>query len=492
VKNLNCKYEKIDKTILGDVYTSTEPYDNLLTLTDFGSRFGGTKSEKQAVEFMITKLNSYGLDNVHKEEFEYQGWIRGETKLEVIEPKKVSLECIALPYCPSTPSEGIEADLISAGDGSPEEYEQVQDKIDGNFVLVTSKTPTNSRWRSFHRTEKLGMAIHYGAKGFIFQNHNPGMLEITGTARCNHEAEIPTLGISYEEGWKIKRLLKEGPLRMKIYANHKLPKLKSWDVVADLTGSELKDEVVFVGAHFDGHDISPGAMDDCSGACVVMETARLLSPFKGKFKRTIRFICFPLEEIGLIGSYAYTHILHQDELDKFKFMINLDGAGRSGDSPALLPEGSPELVPYLKEIVKDMKYDSSIKSRMGTHSDFFPFFLKGIPTTSLGTDLPPRPEGRGFSHTVADTPDKVQLRPLREAAMVVARTILRIADSENIPVKRKSSEEVMRIIRLYGLEENIIVSKKRTLDQLIEEGIFAKPIKQTKGYLNELYEISSN
>lgn len=76
-------YEKIDKKILGDVYTSTEPYDNLIALTDFGSRFGGTKSEKQAVEYMLNKLTSYGLDNVHKEEFEYQGWIRGKQSLRL-------------------------------------------------------------------------------------------------------------------------------------------------------------------------------------------------------------------------------------------------------------------------------------------------------------------------------------------------------------------------------------------------------------------------
>jgi Zn-dependent M28 family amino/carboxypeptidase len=203
-------------------------------------------------------------------------------------------------------------------------------------------------------------------------------------------------------------------------------------------------------------------------------------------------MCFPLEEIWLPGAYAYTHVLHKDEVYKFKFMINLDGAGRSGESPALLPEGFSELVPYLKAIAKDMKYGAPVKSRMGTHSDFFPFFLKGIPTASLGTDRPPRPEGRGFGHTAADTPDKLRLRPLREAAMVVARTILRIADSKDIPAKRKSPEEVKKMLRLYGLEENIIVSKKRTLDQLIEEGIFAKPLEQKKGYLDELFKISGD
>lgn len=478
------KYENLDKNILGDVYTSTEAYDNLLALTDFGSRFGGTESEKQAVDYMLEKLSSYGLDNVHKEEFEYQGWIRGQTSLNVTEPKSMSIGCIALPYCPSTPPQGIEGELISVGDGSPEEYERIRDKIPGRFVIATSRTAANSRWRSFHRTEKLGMAIHYGAEAFIFHNHTPGNLHVTGCARTNQVAEIPTLGISYEEGWKLKRLLRDGPLRLRIQTSHKTPTLKSWNVMGDVLGGDLRHETVVVGAHFDGHDISLGAMDDASGACVVMETGRLLAPFKGRFKRTMRFICFPLEEIGLTGSYAYTHQQHKDELDKTKFMINLDGAGRAGESPAIMPEGFPELVPFLQEIAKDMKYDLPVAPRLGTHSDFFPFFLKGIPCASLDSS---QPSSGGWSHTTADTPDKLSTRPLREASMVVARVIFRVADAERIPATRKPPEEVKRMIRAYGLEENIIVSKKRTIDQLINEGIFATPFKDKQGYLDRLY-----
>ncbi|UCH02626.1 MAG: M28 family peptidase [Candidatus Bathyarchaeota archaeon] len=485
------KYEKIDKEILGNVFTSTEVYDNLLTLTDFGSRFGGTKSEKQAVEFMLNKFSSYDLDNVQKEEFEYQGWIRGDTALEIVKPISSPVICIALPYCPSTASEGVEGELISAGNGSPEEYERIKDKIPGKFVLVTSKEPTHSRWRSFHRTEKLGMAIHYGAEAVIFQNHNPGRLENTGCARCNQIAEVPSIAISYEEGWRLKRLLTEGLVIVRITANHQTPRLKSWNVFGDITGQKLKDDIIVVGAHFDGHDIALGAMDDGSGASVVMETARLLVPYKKTFKRTLRFICFPLEEIGLTGAYAYTHKLHTSELNNTKFMLNLDGAGRAGESPAILTEGCPEIVSAFKKLAATMKYDLPLGSRLGSHSDFFPFFLKGVPSASLVSSRPRGIEGRGFSHTSADTPDKVKLRPLREAAMVVSRFIYRVADLDSIPAKRKSPEEVKKLIKLYGLEENIIVSKKRTVDQLINEGIFATPLEQKEGYLNTLFKVQS-
>jgi Zn-dependent M28 family amino/carboxypeptidase len=172
-------------------------------------------------------------------------------------------------------------------------------------------------------------------------------------------------------------------------------------------------------------------------------------------------------------------------------MINLDGAGRAGESPAIFTEGCPEIVSALKELAANMKYDLPLGSRLGSHSDFFPFFLKGVPSASLVSSRPRGIEGRGFSHTSADTPDKVKLRPLREAAMVVSRFIFRVANLDSIPAKRKSSEEVKELIKLYGLEENILVSKKRTVDQLINEGIFATPLKQKEGYLNTLFKSQS-
>ena len=56
-------YLDVDKEILGEVYTSSEPMDNLIILCDeFGSRFPGTPGDRAAVEYMVEKLRSYGLE----------------------------------------------------------------------------------------------------------------------------------------------------------------------------------------------------------------------------------------------------------------------------------------------------------------------------------------------------------------------------------------------------------------------------------------------
>jgi hypothetical protein len=81
------------------------------------------------------------------------------------------------------------------------------------------------------------------------------------------------------------------------------------NVIAELPGNDLANEIVMVGAHLDSivfsgtNDRSPGADDNASGSAAVLELARILSQYE--FRRTIRFAWWSAEEFGLIGSAAY-------------------------------------------------------------------------------------------------------------------------------------------------------------------------------------------
>jgi hypothetical protein len=82
------KIREIEKDILGEAYISDETQENLLTLCSYGSRFAGTPSEKEAVDYILNKMKMYNLDNPHTEEVKYLGWKRGTATLEVTEPVK--------------------------------------------------------------------------------------------------------------------------------------------------------------------------------------------------------------------------------------------------------------------------------------------------------------------------------------------------------------------------------------------------------------------
>jgi hypothetical protein len=79
------------------------------------------------------------------------------------------------------------------------------------------------------------------------------------------------------------------------------PRFPTTNLIAELPGTELPEEIVLVGAHYDSY--FQGADDNSSGVAVMLEMARLVSG--QRFKRTVRFVGFDLEELGLVGSTRY-------------------------------------------------------------------------------------------------------------------------------------------------------------------------------------------
>ena len=103
-------YADLDKSILAEVYYSTETRDNMLALCDdYGSRFDGTDDALRAAEFVRGKFESYGIANARLESYDYRGWIRGPATLTVAHPINREIACISLPYC--HPAE-VSGDLV--------------------------------------------------------------------------------------------------------------------------------------------------------------------------------------------------------------------------------------------------------------------------------------------------------------------------------------------------------------------------------------------
>jgi hypothetical protein len=434
---------EIDKQVVGDSWVSDEAGENLVALCEMGSRFGGTPSEKEAVDYILGRYREYGLENVHAVEFGYKGWVRGEAKLEIVEPRHVEMGALSLVYSPPSPPRGVEGEVINLGEGAVEAFEKRKNEIEGKIVLsfeTGGRTPTGMK-RSMHRKEKYNRSADAGAVAFIFGNPVPGLLATTGSCCQNRAGDIPGIGICKEHAETITRLMDDGPVRARVTTTDEIRPMISWIPSGDIPGIKKPDEMVIVGAHFDGHSISQGAVDDCSGTLVVMDTARVLARHKGSYKRTIRFLCFPLEESGLIGSVAYTQT-HEGHMDKVVLMVNLDGAG-GGRPGSWRVSGHEELIPYLKDVAKETRYAMKAFERLSGYSDHFPFFLTGAPSVSLGRPVDgPQRLGRGLSHTRADTIDKVDMKDVKEATMVVARTVMRAANVDERPARHMSWEEV--------------------------------------------------
>ena len=218
----------------------------------------------------------------------------------------------------------------------------------------------------------------------------------------------------------------------------------SWNVVADLPGNEKPEEMIILGCHYDGHDIAQGAHDPASGMVAVIEAARVLATYTADIlKRTVRFIAFGTEEIGLTGASRYTDA-HDHELDHIRFLLNMDAAGGTSRKGIVLHHWE-KLQPLFQRFQGQIHDDIPIGQKVHSYSDHFPFFLKGVPTSHMG-DPTSAPSGRGFGHTAYDTLEKVELDNLRRASSIGARIALRCANIKNIPVKRRSLDEVQKIV----------------------------------------------
>lgn len=444
----------IDKQLIAEAWTSPDMYPNLETLVDFGSRFAGSPSEAQARDFVQQKFHEYGLKQLHLAPFDYLGWYRGTCALNIVTPAQRSIDSFSLVYSPSTPAGGLRAAVVDVGMGTEKEYAAKKDKLAGKIVMCSSANPEEGRQP--HRREKYGRAVEAGAIGFIYTRHLPGGLPETGSLRPGRLGEIPAVAISYESGFALKRLIDKGETIVTLDVQNDSHPTTAYHVIGDVPGQT--NEVILVGAHYDGHDIAQGAMDDGTGTCMVLELARLFGPLRGQLKRTIRFMSIACEELGVLGSTKYVEN-NRGKLNDIALMINLDGAVGNG-SKGFSTSGLDDVESILRKIAKETRYPLKLTEKVVTASDNFPFFMEGIPAIMMIAREDNRALGRGFGHTAMDTLDKVNERDMKECAMVATRVLLRLAEGDKPIGRKRTPDEIKAILVSQDLEQPLKAQDK--------------------------------
>jgi Zn-dependent M28 family amino/carboxypeptidase len=355
--------------------------------------------------------------------------------------------------------------MMNLGTGRPEEFEKVDARNIKDKIVICS-SDTSSTGKRVHRRTKYGYAVKYGAAGFIFMNHNPGQLAPTGSLRPSYRmgGEIPGIGVSLETGMLMQRLAKGMLLKVRIKDESLvIPDSHSANIVAELPGAT--DEWIIVGGHYDGHDISHGAMDNLSGTAVTMELARVLKAYEGKFERGIQFICFGCEEIGVTGSTCYVSD-HMDKIKKTAIMINLELGGlafKDGTKHAAFTVYQPsEMKKWINDFLEEVGYHTSVLTGMSAASDHWPFVMQGVPAICMHEEPSMRQlvQGRGWGHTSADLMDKVDPRNLQEGAMLMSRMLLRLATQKERIVKHTSRQKIVKDLENTGMKKILEIQLK--------------------------------
>ena len=415
---------------------------------EVGPRLTGSQGAAEAVKRVAAELRALGLE-VKLEPVKVPHWVRGEETAALVdwnnraEGLSHKLAITALGGSVATPKKGIRAQVVPVRDFA-ELSALGRDKIGGKIVLFTAAFDEQMA-AAGRAGDAYGSAVAYRSLGAAkaaalgavaavnrsagpIGNHQPH----TGALRyADDVVKIPAAAIAAEDSLLIERLAAKGKVTMQLTLTPQtLPDTDSFNVVADLKGRELPDEIVLVSGHLDSWDLGTGAQDDATGVAAAMHVAATLKTLGLTARRTIRVVAWMNEENGLKGGTSYAE-LHAAEIAKHVAALEMDfGSGRPTGFAANV---TPATLPLLKPIGEVLVGIGAgiVDFRLGgVGADIGPLNKAGVPGFAPLTD------GRDYftiHHTAADTLDKVNPRHLAENAAVLSVLAYALAEGEPLP-----------------------------------------------------------
>jgi carboxypeptidase Q len=272
-------------------------------------------------------------------------------------------------------------------------------------------------------------AARLGAAGSLIRSVGSAdyRLPHTGSLRYEDDApKIPAAAVAAEDADLIAYLAAQGAVRMKLTLTPQtLPDAPSYNVIADIKGSEHPEQVVIVSGHLDSWDLGTGAIDDGAGVAVAMQVANLIKQLKLRPKRTIRVIAWMNEENGLMGGRTYAQD-HAAEIANHIAAIESDlGAGHPVGFSGHASAKALEMLTPLSSILQATGAGISRQTQNAEGADVSPLDAAGVPTFAPIQDIRAY---FNYHHTAADTLDKIVPRELAENAAVMAALAYAIAN----------------------------------------------------------------
>ena len=192
------------------------------------------------------------------------------------------------------------------------------------------------------------------------------------------------------------------------------------NILVKLDAQGTERGVMFV-AHYDSVPTAPGAADDMTGVCAILETIRAYAQ-NDALENDMYFLITDGEELGLFGAWAFTGA-HPELKDKIDFVVNLEARGNRGG--LLLYETSPDSYSVVKAVIgsgaKPIGFSiaAAVYSMMSSDTDFTVFLNSGYKGVNLAVI-----EGVEHYHQPTDNYDNLN----RASAWHYLHTALALAD----------------------------------------------------------------
>ncbi|XP_012535012.2 carboxypeptidase Q-like [Monomorium pharaonis] len=301
-------------------------WQSLATFVDkFGPRFTGTQVLEDAIDYVLNKSISLGLDNVHGEPATVPHWVRGSESATLLQPRRKDLPLLGLGYSIGTPAEGITANAVVVN--SFAELKKRAKEIPGKIVVYNQKFVSYGETVKY-RSSGASRAAELGAVAALIRSVTPFSLYTPHTGMMSYAenvTKIPAACITVEDATLLGRIADRGEtivINLKMEAKQ-YPDTQSRNVIADITGSSAPEKAVVVSGHIDSWDVGEGALDDGGGIFISWNALKLLKHLGIRARRTIRMIMWTAEELGLVGAEQYIRN-HTPENGNMQFVMESD------------------------------------------------------------------------------------------------------------------------------------------------------------------------
>jgi len=394
---------------IADDGTITEEF---AALCDFGGRLAGTESERLAMAYVAQRGSLASGVPYTSLPVSYGGWRAIKAELRLSDGALAA--CHPLVRSTPTAADGLSAEVIDLGRGTPEEFEAHREEIAGRIVLVRHELMFAAG--TIHRRRKYNMALEAGAVGFLIAGPLAGALVTGSSGRNEGDAGIPAMGIAPETAARLARTA-AGWARAAMVIKTEECEAQTSTLLFDMRGET--DEVVVLSAHVDGHDINESAMDNASGVATALAVIRTIAPQVQGWRRGVRLAFFSAEEWALTGSARYAASLSDVEKRRIALNINLDTVA-GGERLTALTSGFGELEPFLLETAEAYGCALRCVRPLQMNSDHANFALAGIPAFRLVAGYDNPSANVRFVLTPADLRDQVTEPELIKAAQLTA------------------------------------------------------------------------
>lgn len=411
---------------------------------NIGPRLSGSAGAARAVEYVAGEMRRLGLD-VRLQKVMVPHWVRGEERGELVEwdgmpaGGKQNIVLTALGGSIATLADGLTGEVVVVKDFN-ELNALGRDKIAGKIVMFNYKFDTDLQ-ASGYGGAAYGQAVAYrfngaaaagrlGAIAVLVRSAGGSQNRLAHTGLMGYAdgvTKIPAAAVTYEDAERLAWLAKAGKVKVHLTLTPQtLPAVESYNVIADLKGSEKPDELVIVSGHLDSWDLGQGAIDDAAGVAASMAVPAILKELRLTPKRTIRFIAWMDEEQGGSGSQAYGEAEKSNTANHFAAIeadlgasrpVGFSFAGRAGAMPFLAP---------LSGILREQGAGLT-QQQPGVGADVDILTRRGVPSFAPWFD---QRTYFMYHHTAADTFDKIDPQEFAKVTSLISVLAYGLANLE--------------------------------------------------------------